>query len=385
MKIFYITDWLIPSYSAHSIQVMKMCQAMAQKGHDVTLIIPNKGVHPPDVHSASFWHHYGILQRFPIQPIRYHDIGRFSDYLFGWKTVRYARRAKADLIYTRFPGAALFAGFMGLPTICELHEIPQYQRFDDIYRPLLKRAPRLLHFVVITEALKSDLLKQYPDLFKKTKIIVAPDGVDLERFQQLPDRKTARKLLDLNITNDFVAGYTGHFYLGKGVELIYQLANRCPRVTFLLMGGTPETIETHRQSVRQKGLENVILIGFVDNADLPIYLSSCDVLLLPNQPTSANQEYSYISRWTSPLKLFEYLACKRPIIASDLPVLREILNDGNALICPPENLDRWQNALLTCRKNTALCKALAVQSRQDVFRHTWKNRVMYCLNGFNNK
>lgn len=387
MKICYITDYPIPSFRAHSFQIMKMCQAMIQNGHDITLITPYKDQNLPDVYSASFWRQYGIQQKFFIQPLPYLYTGRFSDYLFGWKTVWNALRLKADLIYTRFPGAAIFSAFIGTPTICEFHEVPQYKqsvdkRFANIYGPLLKRAPWLLHYVVVTKALKMDLLKRYPNIFKDKKIVVAPDGVDLERFQHLPDRITARNLLNIDFPTNFVAGYAGHFYPGKGVEIIYQLASSNPQVTFLLIGGSREEVTSHRQRIRQKGLKNIILSGFVNNAELPTYLSACDALLLPNQLTPANHEYAYISRWTSPLKLFEYMACRRSIIASDLPVLREVLNDDNALLCPPDDLESWNRALRQCIHDVGLVEALVTQSRQDVDQYTWQNRVTHCLDGF---
>ena len=90
---------------------------------------------------------------------------------------------------------------------------------------------------------------------------------------------------------------------------------------FLIVGGEPQDVENLRQRVRVIGLKNVILTGFVPNARLPLYQAACDVLLMPYQRQVAASSGGDIARYLSPMKLFEYMACERPIISSDLPVL----------------------------------------------------------------
>jgi len=94
-------------------------------------------------------------------------------------------------------------------------------------------------------------------------------------------------------------------------------------VSFLLAGGEPEDVAALREKSANLGLSNVILTGFIPNADLPIYQAACDILLMPYQSQVAASSGGDIARYLSPMKLFEYLACGKPILSSDLPVLRE--------------------------------------------------------------
>jgi glycosyltransferase involved in cell wall biosynthesis len=254
-------------------------------------------------------------------------------------------------------------------------------KLTELYLRLLHRGKGLRHFVILTQALKSDLLQEYPSIFRCSKMIVAPDGVDLEQFQDLPDPQTARKRLRLELGTNLVAGYAGSFIPGKGVDLIYELACRCPQVMFLLMGGEPEkSVALFRNQVERDGLRNVTLTGFIAQTDLPLYLAACDVLLLPNRRPAVKTYFGdNFVRWTSPMKLFEYMAAGRMIIASDLPVLREVLHDENALLCPPGDLDSWERALRQTTENEVRRQTLASRAKQEVVRYAWASRVVRCL------
>ena len=246
---------------------------------------------------------------------------------------------------------------------------------------MLRGGAGVCHFVVLTNGLKSDLLQTYPSVFRRAKIVTAPDGVDLESFQDLPDPQTARNSLGLMTKTEIVAGYTGGFVPGKGVELILELAERCPQITFLLVGGESDALAACRRHIERFDLRNVILPGYVPNAKIPMYLAACDILLLPNQYVRGrgfDAAYNF-AHWTSTVKLFEYMASSRMNIASDLPVLREVLHHGSALLRPPEDLDAWQQALLQSAADEHQRHALSSNARLEVERYTWTNRVIRCL------
>lgn len=380
MHICYVAFAKIPSRLPDSIQVMKMCQAMAQRDYEVTLIVPAT-TRWLEGNLDSLWHHYGVEQRFPIHTLPFDAVPRkLRPHLFGWRAVQHARGLGADLVYTRLPPAAVFAAHQGVSTIYETHQVERGVTVRPYLR-LMRKGAGFLHFVILTQGLKSDLLQTYPSVFSGAKMVLAPDGVDLERFYDLPDPQNARNRLGLGLGKELVAGYAGGFVPGKGVELIHMLASRHPQITFLLMGGEPEAVAAHRQQVERDGLRNVILTGFVANAELPMYLAACDVLLLPNQRAVEKRfgaTYNF-AHWTSPMKLFEYMAAGRMIIASDLPVLREVLHDENALLCPPDDLDSWQRALLRSVVDKVSRQALASQARREVAGYTWTNRVVRCL------
>jgi glycosyltransferase involved in cell wall biosynthesis len=255
--------------------------------------------------------------------------------------------------------------------------------------------------VVITRALAADLQARFgasidrrtvPEAGKSLFTVIAPDGVDLERYACLPDPTQARRLISksdripagqrlLLQPGRFIAGYTGHLYPGRGVQLLLDLAGRLPEMSFLIVGGEPTDVARLRSQAEASRLVNILLTGFVPNADLPLYQAACDVLLMPYQQRVQASSGGDIARYLSPMKLFEYLACQRPILSSDLPVLQEVLNSQNAVLLPGDDPAAWAAALHNLRSSPELCRRLAEGARQDADAYTWEGRARRILDG----
>jgi glycosyltransferase involved in cell wall biosynthesis len=240
--------------------------------------------------------------------------------------------------------------------------------------------------VVITAALKDALASQF-SLPDPLPLIIAPDGVDLARYENLPSPAEARQSLSsiIDIPNSaFVAGYTGHLYPGRGTALIFELAARLPDVVFLLVGGEPPHVANLRKQAQSRGLENILLTGFVPNAELSLYQAACDMLLMPYQQQVAASSGGDIARYLSPMKLFEYLASGRVILSSDLPVLQEVLNAENAILLPPDNPDAWVAAIQNLRHHPEKHTQLAIQAKRDAQKFSWENRAQKILSAIKN-
>jgi glycosyltransferase involved in cell wall biosynthesis len=125
----------------------------------------------------------------------------------------------------------------------------------------------------------------------------------------------------------------------------------------------------------------MFLTGFIPNAELSSYHAACDAFLMPYQRRVAASSGGDIARYLSPMKLFEYMACGRPILCSDLPVLREVLNSENAILLPPDNVDAWVNALQSLKGDTQRRLSLGAQARRDVEGYTWERRAARILDG----
>jgi glycosyltransferase involved in cell wall biosynthesis len=214
------------------------------------------------------------------------------------------------------------------------------------------------------------------------QIFIAPDGVDLERYQDLRSPEESRQSLPPAFRfspSAFVAGYSGHLYSGRGVQLILDIAANLPEVTFLLVGGEPEDVVHLRAESQKRSLNNIFLTGFIPNADLPLYQASCDILLMPYQKRVAASSGGDIANYLSPMKVFEYLACGRVILSSDLPVLREVLNDRNSLLLPPDDPAVWVAAIRNLRSNPQLRQALSAQAIKDAQQYSWETRAAKIL------
>ncbi len=391
MKITIIAPTEIPSRRANSVQVMKMAQAFQESGNQVKLISPAApGESSEHLQSVRSWQHlaihYGLQQPFPIiwLPAR----PRLKRYDFCWQAVNQTKREKSELLFTRLPQAAALSSTMGLPTIMEIHDFPQGVMGPLLFRLFLKGsgARRL---VVITRALAIDLNQKFSIPGDPTFTMIAPDGVDLERYQNFPDPIEARQSLiakfpelfpaldkeGQRFPDRFTIGYTGHLYPGRGTQLILELAAQLPYATFLIVGGEAGDIASLREAVARKQLTNVIITGFVPNLELPTFQAACDALLMPYQDKVSASSGGDIARYLSPMKLFEYMASQRVILSSDLPVLQETLNDRNSILLPVNKTQAWLDALLQIISDPGLAQKLASQARLDVEKYTWQARA----------
>ena len=122
-----------------------------------------------------------------------------------------------------------------------------------------------------------------------------------------------------------------------------------------------------------------MVTGFINNAKLPLYQAAADVLVMPYQRAISGSSGGNIVRVINPMKMFDYLATGRPIIASDIPVFHEVLNENNAVFCPPEEVEDWVNAIIALEKDKPLRERLARQAQAHAPRYTWTSRARQTL------
>ena len=195
--------------------------------------------------------------------------------------------------------------------IYESHEPPSDPRYRFMHRRLFCHSG-FLGLVVISQPLRSAYLAAYPHL-NGAKVVVAADGadeVDVPTFRNMPHGR-------------FQVGYVGHLYPGRGGDLMIKLARALSDADFHLVGGRSKDI-SRLQSLDPPA--NIVFHGHQSPACLPNFYRRFDVVLAPYQTrVSVAGGRVNTAQWMSPLKIFEYMAHAKPIIASDLPVLREVL------------------------------------------------------------
>lgn len=397
MKIAMIAPTEIPARRANTLQVMKMAQAFSELEHQVHLYAPlsPQSEHPDGEHERS-WHnlarHYGLKQPFNIEwlPARNH----LRRYDFSWQALQKAQKQGAQVIYTRLPQTAALSSWKGFATILEIHDFPQGRMGPFLFRAFLKgRGAKRM--VVITHALFQDLNRSFKIPAESSFSLIAPDGVDLERYQDLPSSYQAREQLcsipannlvnsihfPENFVSQFTVGYTGHLYPGRGAQLLIEIAEQLPQINFLIVGGEPQDISQFQRTASERNLHNVLLTGFIPNSELPLWQAACDVLLMPYQEKVSASSGGNIARYLSPMKLFEYMAVQRAILSSNLPVLQEILNPQNAVLLPPNDVQAWVNALRQLQDDVEHRIRLGEQAQQDVTQYTWQRRASRIIEG----
>ena len=367
MKIAAIAGSTIPSDTANSLQVMKACQALVQIGHDVTLLVPGSRNS-----SVDLLQHYGLQTGFPIEWLSSSSRRRFT-----WDSVHRARAINADIIYSWFPQSAVFGLLSDLPVVFEIHIQP-----TGLFGPLWHRAFASLRsrkrLVSITRALVNILERDFHMHFSNDEVVIAPNGVDLERFASLPDPGAARRQLGLR--ESLTVMCTGHLYAGRGADLFLELAKSLPQAQFVWVGGRPEDIENWKQRVES---DNVLFTGFIPNQNLPLYQAAADILLMPYSRSIMGSSGSADSASVaSPMKMFEYMAAGRAIVSADLPVIREVLNEQNAVFCKPDDAGDWRLKIGALFDNEAHRLGLGKQARLDVEGYTWIVRAQRIMNGF---
>lgn len=364
MKILYIANTQIPAQTANSLQVMKMCEAFAENGHNVLLLSQQKCSLPERKNPFSF---YAVRETFRIKQIA---IGKLplNFWLYLLKISIQLLRFRPDIIYTRSIDACNLGTILRYPTVYESH-LPVWQKGEQneaLFLRAIKRSS-FVKLVTITNTLKEAYTERYE--LGNLKICVAPDGADNINVETSPKSKNETGLR---------VGYVGSLNRGKGLEIIAKLAPLSPMHQFVIVGGTEKDIKKWKEKIPTP---NISFLGFIEQKRLPEIIEQFDVCLLPNQPSVEphGKTALNIGAYTSPLKMFQYMAHKKAILASDLPVIREVLDEDNALLVPHDNPTAWAHGLERLT-NSDLRDQLGKRAHETFLVHyTWRKRARHVL------
>ncbi len=210
------------------------------------------------------------------------------------------------------------------------------------------------------------------------KILVEQNAVDLGSFQPYKTKDEARKILNLDTGRPLVT-YVGHLYERKGSGTILDTAALMPSCDFILVGGWEKDVEALKETCAARKLDNIRLTGHLSQAVLKDYFYAADVLILP---TMDHPDHTVMG---SQLKLFEYMASRRPFVASALPSMKAVVKDGvNALLAEPGNASSFSGAIKRLLEDPDLGERLSAEAYKDVQYYTWDKRAERIL-GFAEK
>ena len=358
-KLVYLTNIQTPAKGAQSIQVMSMVKAFFKAlGDDFLLISPENKLNK-NLPTDFSWIKLKVGNFLP-RNLRY--------LLITFRALRIILKEKPEFIYTRDIGVAFFYKLLGFRTCYEIHkpfETKLGKLFFKIISPKIK-------IVAISNALKKYITEKYN--LEEKNILVAHDGVFLEDFLKikLTKEEIRRRYLNLG-TKNFIILYSGSLQVGKGVDLILKASSALKDILFIIIGGTGGKITKFKKDTPN----NVLFVPRKPHQEIPYYLMASDLLTLP--PT---KELSY-HKYTSPLKLFEYMASRVPILASNIGSITEILNEKNSFLFNPEDLNDLIDKINFARENGEERKKRADNAFQDVKNYTWQKRVSKILDFLN--
>jgi glycosyltransferase involved in cell wall biosynthesis len=362
MKIFVVSYSNPLSRDALAYASVNMGAAFKESGVDTLLILPVK------VDAEELKNFYQLNTLVKTKCIKILPPGaRFSSFTYaiaiaGSFSFTYTKNV---IFYTDHPWTAIFLSRFGKKVIFNPDTYQPYRQ----YHKFLIAASRNKNMLLFA-CMSSPLLKLFEkDGVPTEKLLLAPLGVNIDRYKNPLDMQTARKKLNLPLDIPIIT-LIGDLYEGRGAEILIECAVKMKNILFLLVGATQKDLERLNRVKMEKSAQNVKIENYVPPKNVPIFEWASDILVMPYTTKTLTHNIM------SPLKMFEYLAAKRPIVASDFLPLRDVLIDKeNAWLVPPEDVGALCKAFEIILNNPSLKNKLSENAWKTALQFTWKRRV----------
>lgn len=373
-ELLYVSPSVLPSRSANSVHVVHQCAALQRAGARVTLVarrtMREAGALPEAISRA-----YGIAP-WDVRLATVHNAtGRADQPVIAARALAHlARGPRPDAILSRNLFASwVLARVLRRPILYEVHGLELGAR-----RGMQRAIATSPHVTTIAISAKLETLLAEHIGAAPTRTVVlhdaAPEG--LVPVPPADKRDALARVIGREVSQwRATAGYFGQLLPGRGVEIIEAMARARPEVLFLVFGGNEADIAARRSA---NARENLVFAGFVPHATGQAAMGACDILLMPYQTSvSIGVAGHDTARWMSPMKMFEYLGSGSAIVSSDLPVLREVLEDGRtALLAQAEDVAAWLDRLDRLVADPGLRAAIGAAGHEAYRReHTWTRRA----------
>lgn len=372
MKVLYITNARLPTEKAHGLATVKLCEALASRGADVAIVRPWRA----NPLRQDAYEYYGVRRNFEIVTLPSIDLlwlpfGKrfwFAVQLFSFSTVaalwlllRYGLSGglRDIVIFSHDHVPLFFASFLAPKIFYDAHHYPERTR---LYTRVLRRAAG----IAVQTKWKVAALQRDFDI-PASKIVYWPNGTDIERFDVPFTREEAREKLGLP-QNKKIVLYTGSLQHWKGVATLVAAAQYLTGdVLLYIVGGSQAEISKFQITNRKS---QIVFIGQRPWAEIPLWLKAADVLALPNTGRDKVSRF-----YTSPMKLFEYMASGCPIVASDIPSIREIVDESMVFFAVPDDPRSFATAIGRALGDPGEAHRRAARARQEVWKYTWDARA----------
>lgn len=383
MRIAYVTHTRFPTEKAHGHQVGHVCNAMADLGHKVTLIAPDlpTGIRQdafafyrlPKVFTLTKLHALDALNHPLIPGVLAFLLSMRS---YGGSLGKYFTSHRFDLLYARSPVIASALLKSGMPVMLELHTLPKRRSSG-----FVKLCNRCRLVICLTSPMCDEL---HAWGVEKKRLMVEPDAFDPERFRKMPTAREAKRKFHLPEDRP-VVGYVGSLVtfdnLQKGVKILVDAVSRLKKQGVPVFGfilGDPEKWRKHYlHHARVVGLteDDILFHDALPSHRVPEALAACDMLVYP----APEPKHAFFRRDTSPLKLFEYLASGIPVIAADIPPLRDVVDKTTVRLVQPGSETSLAGAIKEVLQHPREASVRATKGELVVGEHTWKKRMARIL------
>lgn len=372
-KLFLVFHGRFPSEKAASLFAAKSCEAFAEEGMEVVLLASRRFKRL----NQDPFSYYGIKNNFKIVYLPLVDFLGFnlfgklgfyvSYFTFGLASTFYliVKAKRNDLIYSNEYSSLFFASFFFPNTFYEMHDFPESKL------GFFKLFFNKVRWILAHNKWKANMLSEQFDVAEQ-KILCVPNAVEVEKFDVSMTKKEARKRLGLP-TDKKISVYTGHLYGWKGVDTLALAAKELPSDHIVVfVGGTENDIALFKK--KYGDIPQVVIEGFKKHDEIPVWQKAADVLVLPNTAKENISKY-----YTSPMKLFEYMASKRPIVASDIPSITEIVGGKEAFLTIPDNENDLSLRIKDAIEDESQSREKTEAAYAKVLEFTWNKRAKKIL------
>lgn len=379
MKVIYLSISRIPTEKAYGISTVKISEAFAEQGVNLELVIPRIR----QKHSNIF-DFYGVKNNFKITRIFCFDLTRvrkfekffyylrfFSFSIFSclYVFLKNLRNFDKIIFFSHDNIPLYFLSFFSNNIFYDIHDFPTN---NFVNRRLMRKA---FGFSVQTKWKIDELCEKFN--VDKEKVVYFPNGTDFSMFKSGLSKEEARAIVGLPDDEKIVI-YTGQLFSWKGVDTLIKSVDYLDEKTKIyLIGGLEDDVARLKKDIHQANDERIAFVPFQLHKDIPIWMRAADVLVLPN---TAKEKISMF--YTSPMKLFEYMLIGRPIVASAIPSIMEILNDNNSFLAEPDNPKSFADNIEKALIDSAQVKMLVKNAQEDVKFYSWDNRAKKIINAF---
>lgn len=372
MKIFYLINSRIPSEKAEGLEAMKLCEALGDLA-EVVMVAPSRC----NAIKGDPFLFYGVRKNFKILKIPVLDLIPFVSHpvIFWLEAGSFSLVSFLYLLIFSKPSDAVFShdhislfsvSFFRKKVFYDIHDFPKGRLF--FYRRLFKN---LMGIVTTNLWKKSELARKFN--LPEEKIISCPNGVDFSEFDLKISKSDARKKLGLP-EDKFLAGYVGMLKtmgMEKGIDTAIQALPYLPEnVVLTLVGGNKKDIGQYESFAEKSGMKKrVFFAGFVKHEAVPLYLKAFDVLIAPFPKTDHYEFYM------CPMKVIEYMASDRPIVASDLNSIHEIVSEKECVFVRPDDAKSLSEGIKTVMNSESFAKEISENALKKARNFSWENRA----------
>lgn len=384
-RLLYLSLMRYPTEKAHGLQIAQNCEAFAEVGFETELWVARRFNTPEMRRQRDAYAYYGVAPVYRVRRVPCVDLmplagsrQRAAQLAFYVQTLTYllvmslwVLLVRADIYYTRDEALAYVLSWLKprRKIAYEAHLHAPTRRGAWLQGQVVRRVGPI---IALTAPMREALIQRGAE---PQRVMVAHDGIRRARFAALPTQDVARRRLGWP-QDAYIVGFVGRLHMigvDKGVGALVDALSDVSDAYLALVGGPDEMAAALRQQWRALGRADdaFLYAGHVPPDAVPLHLAALDVAAMPHPHTT---QFAY---YTSPLKLFEYMAAGRAIVASDLPAWADVVqHEDTALLVPPGDRDALVRALQRLRDDAAFRHHLGTRARQRALEHyTWGQRA----------